>query len=205
MLLTDMEVFAIHGFAFFMGYLAASEARGRRAAERLNAELMAIRELLAQTSRMAERGYIAQELHDALGHHLVALKLNLDLAQRLTEGKAVAPLGDARVLVDGSVREVVSEVRTRSVMDLRRAIEILLAGIMAPTIQLVFPEDLEVDDPAHAHALFRCIQEAITNMIKHARSHRLWIEFGHDAERITLQIRDDGQGAAHHPVDHLRP
>ena len=40
------------------------------------------------------------------------------------------------------------------------------------------------------------MQEGVTNVIKHARSQRLWLEFRHDEHQITLSVRDDGQGAA---------
>ena len=74
--------------------LPLPESRGRRAAERLNAELLATQELLEQSSRVAERTYVARELHDTLGHHLVALKVQLELAHHLaTEGKAKVPAG----------------------------------------------------------------------------------------------------------------
>jgi signal transduction histidine kinase len=150
-ILTDIEVFAIHAFAFFMSYLAASEARRRRDAERLNAELLATQELLEQSSRLAERTFVARELHDTLGHHLVALKVQLELAHHLaTEGKAKVPLDDALALVTkllSDVREVVSRVRTPATIDLRKAVETMLAGIKTPSISLSFPVELQINEP----------------------------------------------------------
>lgn len=197
-LLSFVAVYTFHVFAFFMGRLIASEARGRQEAERLNAELLATQDLLAQSSRIAERAFVARELHDALGHHLVALKVNLELAQHLvTEEPAKSPLNDALSLVKhllSDVREVVGKVRAKPKMELRQAIETLLTGITEFSIELTFPPDLEIADPAHAHVLFRCVQEAVTNAIKHARANKLRIEFGNEHHEITLVISDDGNG-----------
>lgn len=198
-LLTDIALFAIHAFAFFMGYLAASEARGRQAAERLNAELIATRALLEQSSRVAERAYVARELHDSLGHHLVALKVNLELAQNLADGSAKKPVQDSLGMVVDllrDVREVVGKVRPKPKMELRQALQTLLDGVTEIAVEWLFPEDLTINDPEHAHILFRCVQEAVTNAIKHANARKIWIEFINHPVDITLLIRDDGKGAA---------
>ena len=42
----------------------------------------------------------------------------------------------------------------------------------------------------------RCVQEILTNATRHAGARHIWIEFGQDADRITLHARDDGVGAA---------
>ena len=198
-LLTDIAVFAMHGFAFFMGYLVVSEARGRRAAERCNAELLATQDLLAQSSRIAERAYVARELHDSLGHHLVALKVNLELARQLTHDSAKTPICDALGIVTGllsEVREVVGRVRTKPRMELRHAMETLLAGVTEFAVELIFPPTLEITEPAQAHILFRCVQESVTNAIKHAEASKLRVEFGCEQNAITLFIADDGKSAA---------
>ncbi len=199
-ILTDIGVFALHGFAFFMGYIGASEARGRRAAERLNAELRATQELLAQSSRLAERAYVARELHDTLGHHLVALKVNLELANNLAaENPAKAPINDALSLVKrllNDVRSVVSTVRSQPNMELCQALHTLVSGVTDISVELVSCETIQVVEPAHAHALFRCVQEAITNTLKHSNANRLWIEFNQNQDTICLILRDNGKGVA---------
>lgn len=197
-LLTDLGVFAGHGFAFFMGYLVASEARGRRSAERYNAELLATQDLLAQSSRIAERAYVARELHDSLGHHLVALKVNLELAQQLAQDPAKTAVRDALGIVVGllrDVREVVGHVRTNPKINLRQALETLLGGVTEFSVELVFPDALEISDPNQAHILFRCVQEAVTNAIKYARADKLHIEFAEDELEMTLIVADNGKGA----------
>jgi signal transduction histidine kinase len=52
-------------------------------------------------------------------------------------------------------------------------------------------------DSARAHALFRCIQEALTNAVKHARADHVWVDVTTEAERTVAVIRDDGKGCAH--------
>jgi len=197
--LTIVSVLSWQGFAFAAGWIAASESRGRSELARLNAELLATRDLLADSSRLAERLHIARELHDSLGHHLAALTVNLDLASRTAEGKAAEPVREAHTLARlllGDVREVVSELRESRPLDLPGALRALLAAGGDLRVHLEIPEDLEVRDPAQAHALFRCVQEAITNARKHARARNLWIELAHEEAGTILRARDDGKGAA---------
>src|SRR5229473_958895 len=73
--------------ALFSCFLAASETSARAKLARANSELRATGELLANTSRLAERERISRELHDTLGHHLTALSLNLDAANQLAQDK----------------------------------------------------------------------------------------------------------------------
>ncbi|SJM90106.1 sensor histidine kinase [Crenothrix polyspora] len=200
LLLSYLSLYAFHLFSYFQGRLAVAEARGRREAERLNTELLATQDLLAQTSRLAERAYVARELHDMLGHHLVALKVNLELAQHLvTESAAKPPLADSLALTNdllADVRNVVSKVRSQPKMELGQAVNTLLKNITEVSVELSLPQDVHVSDPSHVHVLFRCVQEAITNTLKHARARHLWIEFSSDHHAINLVIRDDGKGVA---------
>lgn len=198
-LLSYLSLYAFHLFSYFQGLLVVAEARGRREAERLNAELLATQDLLTQTSRLAERAYVARELHDVLGHHLVALKVNLELIQQLvTESPAKPSLADASALTNNllaDVRNIVSNVRSEPQIELRQALNTLLKGATEISVELIFPQDVHIADPAHAHVLFRCVQEAITNTLKHAKARHLWIAFSNDQQAINLVIRDDGIGA----------
>jgi len=195
--LTVLNVLAFQAFAFSLGYMAASEGRRGRELARLNAELQATQELLADSSRMAERLQISRELHDSLGHHLTVLNINLELAKQTVEGRAAEPVQEAQAvtrLLLSDVREVVSSLREDRPVDLRRALETLAAGTPEPRVLLSFPEDLEIRDPSQAHALFRCVQEAITNTVRHARAQNLWIELEKEENGIALRARDDGRG-----------
>ncbi len=186
------------GLAFAGGYLVASQHRSSEELVRVNADLVATQQLLTESSRLAERLHISRELHDAAGHHLAALSLNLELAVRRNDG-AVEPVREAQAVVKlllADVRDMVSTLRQHRSLDLRRALATLAAGTHAPRVHLAFPEDVELTDPSQAHAVFRCVQEAITNAVRHARAQNVWVELGRGAERFELHVRDDGCGAA---------
>lgn len=166
--------------------------------ERTNAELRSARELLAQSSRAAERVRIARELHDAVGHRLVALSLNLEVASHQTEEKAREPLELAQSLsrqVLTDIGEIVDTLGRAERLDLRRALEALTAEIPRPRVHLHLPDDFGVEDAEVAHLLLRCCQEIVTNAAKHAQAENLWLDVIQEDGAIEVKARDDGQGA----------
>jgi signal transduction histidine kinase len=175
----------------------ALEALDREA--RTNAELRAARELLAHGSRMAERLRIARELHDAVGHRLVALSLNLELAghqagEENREAIAMARSLSRRLLTD--LGEIVDTLGRSAPLDLRRALEGLIEEIPRPRVHLGLPVELAVEDPELAHLVLRCCQEIVTNAAKHAQAENLWLDLAQEAGTIEVRARDDGRGAA---------
>lgn len=196
--LTVLSFLAWQTLAFCAGYVAATEVRGRRELERVNADLAATGELLGTSARLAERLHIARELHDALGHHLAGLSLNLELAGRLAEGRAAVAVQQARMMTGallGEVREVVSTLRGDRCVDLRRALERLAAGVSEPRLQLSLSDDLTLAPPV-AHVLFRVAQEALTNAVRHAAARTVRLDARRSDGWARLTVRDDGKGVA---------
>jgi signal transduction histidine kinase len=74
--------------AFLVADLLARDAEARRELAEANEALLAAQELTEENGRLAERLRIARELHDAIGHHLTALSLNLEVAACVAEGRA---------------------------------------------------------------------------------------------------------------------
>jgi signal transduction histidine kinase len=184
--------------AFAGGLLAATEARARSTVSRLMAELELTNRLLAASSREAERMDIARELHDTVGHRLAALGVHLDLASRRADPALAESLREAREATQGllaDVREVVGTLRQERPLDLKRSIASLLAGVTSLDVQLTLSPDLDVRDPARAHALLRCVQEGLTNIIRHSHASRVWLDLRREEGGISLRVRDDGQGA----------
>jgi signal transduction histidine kinase len=190
---------SLQAFAAGAAYLAASERQARRDLGRVNAELLATQGLLADNTRMAERLRIARELHDSLGHHLAALSVNLDLAGHVVEGEGASLVRQAHGLTKlllADVREVVGSLRDEGAIDLATALRTLVAGIPRPEIHLAIPEGLAIREPAQAHALFRCVQEIVTNTLRHASARHLWIELAEGPDGLRVHARDDGRGAS---------
>ena len=185
-------------FSYCLGLLGATEWRNRRELTRINAELKATQQLQAESARLAERLYISRELHDAVGHHLAALSVNLQLASHLTEGEAAESIREAHLVARtllADVREVVGSLRHDTTIDLRRALQTLTSGIKYPQIHVDIQDELKDVDPLQAHTLFRCAQEIITNTIRHANAQNLWLSLEKDEHRISLRARDDGNGS----------
>jgi signal transduction histidine kinase len=186
-------------FAYHAATVATSEARAREAFERANAELRATQQLFAESSRLAERARIAGELHDVLGHHLTALSLELEAALHLDGEKARQHVERARSvarLLLGDVRALSVELREDDTIEVGEALATLLAGVPRPRIVATIPKDLRVEDPACAQALLRCVQEAVTNAMRHSGAESLHLEVEPRDAGVMVSARDDGRGAS---------
>jgi len=184
-------------FTVLISQAATREAVARNELAKLNAELRATQQLLVDSSQVAERLRIARELHDLVGHHLTGLSLNLEVASHLTDGKARAHIQTAQSvtkLVLQDVREVVNALRADDRFDLGRAIRTLIKDIPKPQIHLDVPEDLGIYDPVRAETILRCVQEIITNAVRHSGAQNLWIESVKTADAVEVRARDDGKG-----------
>ena len=93
------------------------------------------------------------------------------------------------------MREAVRSLRGDAAVDLERVLAPLAAGIERPAIHLAVPAALELADPERAQALVRCVQEIITNAIRHSGAEHLWIEVAQAGGRLEVVGRDDGRGA----------
>jgi signal transduction histidine kinase len=203
-LTSGMSLFATNtslGFQLFgllTALVAKSEARARAELSQANAELRATRELLAETSRISERARISDELHDVLGHNLAALSINLEVAKHLTVGKALEHVEKSQSLAKillKDVRDVVSAYTGDNHIDVKRAVEALVDGLPCPRIHLTLPDDLKVEDSTRANTLLRCVQEVVTNTLKHSEARNLWLEIHKTDDGIEVRARDDGRGA----------
>jgi signal transduction histidine kinase len=164
---------------------------------RTSAQLRAMQDLVADGGRLAERLRIARELHDALGHHLTALTLNLEAALMRTEGAAHGSVENAQSLARkllGDIRVIVAEKNSDDCLDLGRALRTLVADLPRPRIQLEVDDALRVDDPEHGLVILRCVQEVVTNAARHSGAENLWITVRRSGDTFEVRARDDGRG-----------
>ncbi len=164
---------------------------------RLSASLLGVRE--------QERTRIARELHDDLGQQLTGLKLDLSwLENRLREGRPAAPdkVAAMRQLLDdaiAAVRRISVELRPLILDDLGfgaaiawQTAEFSKRSGIAITLDLQAAD--QVNDNALAIALFRIVQESLTNILRHAEATQASIRLVADAEGVVLTILDNGKG-----------
>lgn len=178
----------------------------RRLAELEHASLVSAQML---ATREDEQKRIARELHDDLGQRLTALKMSVaQLEAKLGAQGDSEPLlsdtGSLKSQVDSmaaTVRRIASDLRPPVLDDLglEAAIEWLADGFGqrygVNVSARVEAGDLEFS-PLAATAIFRLVQEALTNVARHAQASNVWIELSHAGEVCTIRIEDDGDGAA---------
>jgi two-component system sensor histidine kinase UhpB len=175
----------------------------KRSQEQLQASRAALRRLAArhQEVREHERTRIAREIHDSLGQALTALKLQLAAAAE-EEPAMCERLNETAVMVDDlvkTVRRIASELRPPILdqLGLPAAVEWLAQDFSRRTgigcVTTIRPANGAISDSL-ATALFRIVQEALTNVSRHAGATRVEIELGLKSDCMSLEINDDGRG-----------
>jgi len=161
-------------------------------------ELRATQTLLEDTSRLNERLRISRDLHDVVGHHLTALSLNLEIAS-VSESLRLEHVHKAQALSKlllSEVRDTVSQMRGGAGLDLKKALSALVRDVPALEVQLELPENLRLEEPLKAQIVLRCVQEILTNTLRHAQASHLWLRIICEADQLEVFARDDGQGIA---------
>jgi signal transduction histidine kinase len=169
-----------------------------------NAELAAAQGRLAETSKVEERLRISRDLHDLVGHQLSALAVNLEVASHLAEGPASEPVARSRVIAKdllSDVRQVVGRLREPRAR-LGRALADLAVAVPTPRVVLDVHGDLDELGEDEAEVVLRCVQELITNAMRHAEAEHLWITLTCNGGELVLSARDDGRGATEVAVGH---
>ena len=180
---------------------AIRESNLRKETGALNLELIATRELLAQSTAENERVRIARDLHDILGHHMTALILNLEAARHCMQGsneetakvqeKVEQSLALAKLLL-GDIRTAVSELREGDGIDLQQSINRMVTAIPRCQIEVDFSEAPPINDLHLAETVLRCTQEAVTNVLKHSNATRCQIKLSAVDGKCVLAVSDNG-------------
>jgi signal transduction histidine kinase len=190
--------FAAQLLAWLAFDLLARERAARHALEETNAELRALQEVLTDAGRIAERLRISRELHDAVGHQLTALSLNLEVALQRTSGPTRESIDTAQTLargVLGDIRDIVASMDADRGLDLANAVASLAAGIPRPRVHFEMSGELRVENADAARAILRCAQEIITNAARHSGAENLWIVVDREDGAVRIRAHDDGRGA----------
>lgn len=162
------------------------------------------------TAREEERLRVAREIHDELGQTLTAARMELAMLKKVWDkGAAVKQKIPAILeLIDNSIEDVqriCSELRPRILdhLGLKAAIEwqakkfTELGGLSCfldlPDGQISLPSSV-------ATSVFRIFQEALTNIVRHAKASNVRIRLGIEGSSMMLEIHDDGKGIPAHRI-----
>lgn len=157
--------------------------------------MKATQHLLKEASRQAERTRIARDLHDLLGHHLTALTIKLQVASRLANGDSKEQIDNCHQiskLLLNDVRDAVDTLRNNEEIDFRQSLSILLHQVPELDIQLNIERWVTIDSFPVAQGLLRCIQESVTNTLKHSKATRMSIIIECDKDNVITTITDNG-------------
>ncbi len=177
----------------------------KRAAAELHGSFAQLRALTAQLQsvREEERTTLARELHDELGQSLTAIRIDLASLKTVADERRRAGRIDSLMnLVDEtirSVRRISTELRPGILDDLGLAAAVEWAaeefqsrtGILC---RVALPAAPLAVDPSRATALFRIVQETLTNVARHAGATYVRIHLSQENGRLPLVIHDNGRG-----------
>jgi signal transduction histidine kinase len=171
------------------------QQRHREDLRRLSASVVEARE--------EERRRIARELHDELGQRLTALKMELSSLSpappRTAEERRIPDMLEMIDDTVAAVRRIAADLRPLMLDDLglNAAIE-WLARDAAHRMDIGITVQLGDEDPPvgerAAIALYRIVQEALTNVARHAHATEVQIEMHEDGTDLVLSVRDNGVG-----------
>ena len=182
-----------------------------QAAERELSEALersrSLNDRIAEMTAVEERNRIARDIHDSLGHALVALNIQLEAALTLwniDNEQAYASLTEAKQLGSNaltSVRTSVAEIRADALQGkiLEQAIEALLSEFqLATQVEPSANIDLGYPFPNAVNvAIYRIVQEGLTNICKHAQATAVHLEIVATQQSLQLSLQDNGGGFCH--------
>ena len=194
---------AFFGVALVAVWLVGVFVRSRRAEAAATAQRVAVEDAVRHAV-VDERARLARELHDVISHNLSVVVVQA----------AGARAGGA---ADAAALEKIERSGRESLVEMRRLLGVLRHDDTAPALTPQpgigdlaalteslrgsgLPVDLTVDGspdglpPALALSVFRIVQEALTNALKHAGSARVEVRVAIDETAVTVDVVDDGRG-----------
>lgn len=162
-------------------------------------ELHTYRALELQHAALEERAHLSRELHDTLGHQLTALRLEAQRVRKLqqkaggTDPQITASLDNVMARSGEALEQLQEVVSTLKVPQLDGTLYQALRDL-AQTWPVPVTLTLEGEEPAlpssHKLALYRGVQEALTNAHKHAPDQPVAARLSHDERQLRLSVRN---------------
>ena len=209
MVCLNILLFVLYMILLFTSQKEENE-RIRRLNELLNQANYRLRDYAVNMERMTqmrERNRLAREIHDTLGHTLTGIIMGTDAGLALFD---VAPEESKKrmQIVAQSARDGLTDVR-RSIKALRpdalerftleQALEGLVENFRLTTsAQITYSQEAQELklDTDEEDALYRVVQEGLTNAVRHGKANRIEIRITRAGDVVTVSVRDNGSGCA---------
>jgi PAS domain S-box-containing protein len=200
---------AVEDGRHFFTVILRDITRRKIAEDALLAQQQELRELSARVleAREEEKTRIARELHDELGQMLTALKMDLAwLSERLPAGEpALAErAAEMRGLLEdtvGATRRISADLRPLMLDDLglAEAANWLVQDFarrsgIACEVRMPAGEALQAVPKNLSTAIYRAVQESLTNIARHSGAKRAWVMFAAENGGLQIEVEDDGRG-----------
>ncbi|MDQ7094651.1 sensor histidine kinase [Desulfosporosinus sp. PR] len=197
----------------FILFLMRNRRLEREEIRKLNVDLQASNTKLREYSMKVEeltiereRAKMAQELHDSLGHSLMALTMHLDFAQKAfaTKPEKVKEiLAKADEIAKTAIQELRSAVSVlkeeRNINDLSESVRELADNFkMLGNIKINVDQDQELEalNPELKNCIYKTIREGLTNGIRHGGATDFQIAVKAENDNVTITVQDNGRGSA---------
>jgi signal transduction histidine kinase len=207
---SDAVFYLVLGAAYPLGRAFRRNATQRAAIEHQSRALAFERDNRAREAAAEERARISRELHDVVGHGLTVVVLQLVAAEGLLQSGAV-DIGRTKIVsAEASARSALDEMRRLLVLlgedgadsslapqpglrDLDRLLD--QARAAGAQISLTIEGQAQEIPAGIDLAAYRIVQEALTNVLKHAHPPRATVRIGYELDAVTVEILDDGAPA----------
>ena len=219
---TAMQLLPAFLFVFAFTVISREHQQARMHAQELVVKLETTQQRLRdyadqieELTVVRERTRIARDIHDTLGHYLTILAVKLETATKL-EARGdpdlrVELVESRRIATEclAEVRQAVAALRPESAMagTLRDTLRGLVADFESgqTDIQITLDSDESLPDlPTETRiTLFRCAQEALTNIRKHADATKVLLRLRADGAQMELTVLDNGQNRTPEGEEHL--
>jgi signal transduction histidine kinase len=201
---------AVYTFTALFGYALRAAEIARRRNQELLIDLQAAQDKIKDLAVSEERNRLAREIHDGLGHYLTATTMQVQGAKAVLENSgvqvplAVGALNKAETLLQEALADVRRSVASlRGAPTMHRPLAATIAdlvnqpgdrdGFVVQFVQTGAPQPLP---PQVEMTLYRVAQEGLTNVRKHAHATQATMTLAYGADKVHLQISDDGRGCA---------
>lgn len=199
--------FAVASVAYSVKVIRAEKEEVNKLNERLQLANIKLHQYTLEVEELTaskERTIMAQELHDSVGHSIMALIMHLEFAKKMCDTK---PDRVKEVLIKSediakssisSLREVVNLLKEeREIKDFNASIEDIINNFhMLNNININFntDENLDILSSIIKNSMYKTIKESITNSIKHGKATEINIKISRENNIIRLILTDNGIG-----------